>query len=612
MEDVSTLESDKASLEEKRKEEETLRQVSHEALEESKKASIAIAEQLNDETKRREGLEKELEKSNQDIGKLRSEISNLQQHQSQLEHSQANTSDSLNKLRNSLEEEQARAQKSQKDAVDTIHFLKEEREKLTRELEDLHRDLNSKNESSRLREQQYSLEREKIITDIRKQTEDNIRNELVQQARYRSLYKELHPEWDGAPPDVILSDWRQVKPDISSHRHYANPATTSMTALHGVPPVPGPSLPGQPERQPKPGDELTGTQLKAPVPTNGHLDGPNDIALLFTKFWWEQITGRIDFLRGSEQKVIYLQSGKPIDAYSNQPGDSLAHYLMRRGKLSRNQYLQAQPIPPRGTRTQAASLAEMGLLKPEELVACVSDHLREIVWSLFSWESGEFTYYFENPDGSELKTIPEDPRTLILEGIRRKYEYPRQTAVIGPSSTVMKWASGQPGTVPWLPSQFQDARILKRFDGKHTLSDIVLETGMPSDLIFPLAITLYTLGTLELRIRGTETSQVTMDPKIQSMEFSRIQNKLEEIRQADYFTILGLTPRATPFEIDAAFRQVMNDFSPSAFTPQTSEKEQGSMAEISRGIHEAYEVLKNDRLRMAYARNLPASQPSRH
>ena len=176
----------------------------------------------------------------------------------------------------------------------------------------------------------------------------------------------------------------------------------------------------------------------------------------------------------------------------------------------------------------------------------------------------------------------------------------------------MKWASGQPGTEPWLPSQFQDARILKRFDGKHTLSDIVLETGMPSDMIYPLAITLYTLGTLELRIRGTETSQVTMDPKIQSMEFSRIQNKLEEIRQADYFTILGLTPRATPFEIDAAFRQVMNDFSPTAFTPQTSEKEQGSMAEISRGIHEAYEVLKNDRLRMAYARNLPASQPSRH
>jgi hypothetical protein len=129
-------------------------------------------------------------------------------------------------------------------------------------------------------------------------------------------------------------------------------------------------------------------------------------------------TGVLSMVNAGIHKSVYFREGKVVFAASSVTQDRLGEVLLRGGKISADEYLRlASHI--RGGQRLGKALVEGGVLSPKDLWWAIEQQVREIVWSLFSWEDGYF--HFEENDRPEREKITVDlgVEKLIIEGIRR-------------------------------------------------------------------------------------------------------------------------------------------------------------------------------------------------
>jgi curved DNA-binding protein CbpA len=84
----------------------------------------------------------------------------------------------------------------------------------------------------------------------------------------------------------------------------------------------------------------------------------------------------------------------------------------------------------------------------------------------------------------------------------------------------------------------------------------------------------------------------------------RIAERHRQAREADYFTLLGLSRRCTGYEVRQAYERLARELQPGRF-PILSETDRARLEEIRQVAEEAFDVLREDALREAYARHLP-------
>jgi DnaJ-class molecular chaperone len=83
-----------------------------------------------------------------------------------------------------------------------------------------------------------------------------------------------------------------------------------------------------------------------------------------------------------------------------------------------------------------------------------------------------------------------------------------------------------------------------------------------------------------------------------------VREKLDQVRRADYFTILGLPRLCSPHEIREAAARLEGEFDAQRFAGYSEDGLADKLAEIQRVLREAREVLADDQLRAEYIRGL--------
>jgi hypothetical protein len=131
-----------------------------------------------------------------------------------------------------------------------------------------------------------------------------------------------------------------------------------------------------------------------------------------------QATGILSVVSGTARKSLYVKNGQVVFASSNLPSDRLGEVLIREGKISVEQYEASVKAISRGRR-QGKVLVEMGAISPKDLWGGVQDQVREIVYSMFLWEEGQFHFEESLLPEKERITVDLDITELILVGIRR-------------------------------------------------------------------------------------------------------------------------------------------------------------------------------------------------
>ena len=331
-----------------------------------------------------------------------------------------------------------------------------------------------------------------------------------------------------------------------------------------------------------------------------------DIATLLGELSRIEFTGRVTFRRPPAQKAIQFDRGKTVFACSNLPHDRMGDLLFREGKITREQHASSRVLVVESGRRMGETLVEMGFLKPRELGAVVRRHVEEIIFSLFAWDTGEFTVESGRESNAEKIRLSRSTVAIVFEGVRRKYSAARLRKQVPGNAGVRVADSVLFATVPRVADLTGgECQALEQMRLGATISESSEQAGVSMLAALQLAYCVVAIGAGRL-VRGGEDAvkaKMSLDTEI-TIDRQRILAKHALVMEADYFRLLGVRRDATAFEVLRAYEIACQEYSPDAFTSELQEEFQHELSEIREVLTEAYNVLRHDPLRTSYAANL--------
>ena len=362
-------------------------------------------------------------------------------------------------------------------------------------------------------------------------------------------------------------------------------------------------------------DETTGRRRSAVTgepPAKGDL-ADLDVASLLGRLLQSRFTGRVQLRRAAADKTVHFEDGRPIFATSNLPHDRMGDLLYREGKITREQQQRARDLVVESGRRMGEILVEMGFLKPRELLPAVRHHIEDILYSLFAWDSGEFAMSPGDPPGERIR-LTRHPAAIVLEGVRRKYGPELLESRLGsPAAVVAVRSSRQLGAIAAVADLSPPERaVMQKLDGERTL-ELVAEAAQVDHLVaLQLAFALVALGVAEVVDHGPAAADRATPVRSRALvgetdiaiDRQRVLAKYALVNEADYFTLLGVRRDATSFEIRRAYEAARRDYALVGFPLELQRELAGQLSEISQLIEEAYQVLRDERVRRSYQQNL--------
>lgn len=190
-------------------------------------------------------------------------------------------------------------------------------------------------------------------------------------------------------------------------------------------------------------------------------------------------TGCLVVVDGSEiQGQIFLDVGRvSYAAVSNRP-DRLGDMLVKSGRITQQQLEQAVAEQTRASGHQIGRiLVEAGRLERAELERFIRVQVEEVVYFLFTWTHGTFSFTSDRLPPHQSLLVPLDTESLLLEGARRVDEwsliqkkipsfdllYRRSRDTLGPAAEGLT---------------DEQKRILPLLDGTRDVTSIIDTTGM--------------------------------------------------------------------------------------------------------------------------------------
>jgi len=187
--------------------------------------------------------------------------------------------------------------------------------------------------------------------------------------------------------------------------------------------------------------------------------------LIFLKV--SQKTGVLSFVQTGVRKALFFLEGRVVFAASSLSQDRLGEVLLRGGKISADEYLRlSQRI--RGGQRLGKAMIESGVLAPRDLWWGIEQQVREIVWSLFTWEEGSFQFEESDRPRGEKITINLEVEALTVEGIRRISGTGTISNHFVPVDTILE-RTAKLSPVPLEP---YEEHVLRQVNGKKTVAEI--------------------------------------------------------------------------------------------------------------------------------------------
>lgn len=134
--------------------------------------------------------------------------------------------------------------------------------------------------------------------------------------------------------------------------------------------------------------------MSAKLQTTGDLR-EQDLTQVLMQLQEEKATGSLILQNRESIKSIHLKEGNIVYASSNFPGDRLGEVLLRLGRISPEQFHRSVELLRETGKQQGAILVEMGSITAKELFEGLKSQVREIIYSIFMWEEGQYRFMHE-------------------------------------------------------------------------------------------------------------------------------------------------------------------------------------------------------------------------
>jgi hypothetical protein len=247
--------------------------------------------------------------------------------------------------------------------------------------------------------------------------------------------------------------------------------------------------------------------------------------------------GVLTFRNGEATKTLFVEGGRVVFAASNNPDERLGEFLLVRGRLTAEHYLEASRRIRPGLRL-GAILVELGAIEPEDLIGTVEAQVKEVLLDLFSWRRGEYAFVMKDTDDS-MVTVNISTDSLILDGIRRSRSWHQVIQGIGSTDTVF-FPTGNTDVLYKLELTEEETEILHRVNGRATVDQICQVSYLSN---FETCRTLWALQVLGIIRRTVADDAARLDEGDQDrhreMDLEQIVEKFNQMFNRIYGFLKG-------------------------------------------------------------------------
>ena len=206
-------------------------------------------------------------------------------------------------------------------------------------------------------------------------------------------------------------------------------------------------------------------------------------------------SGKLVLRSGTLDRTIHWKEGEIVFASSNSNEHSLGQFLLRNGKITREQYEESKRRVTPQLR-HGKLLVQMGAISPKDLWWGVKNQVLEIIYSLFGWKAGEFAFFESAEELAQERIVLQiNTSSVIMEGIRRLDESERIREKIPNLDLIFAAVPGVTPDFRELDMSEAEIAIYNNIDGRLTVRQL---TGRSDLTEFEVTRILFQLLTARL------------------------------------------------------------------------------------------------------------------
>lgn len=190
-------------------------------------------------------------------------------------------------------------------------------------------------------------------------------------------------------------------------------------------------------------------------------------------------TGKLALCHDKLERALVWKEGEIVFAHSNSLEHSLGQFLLRNGKITQEQNDESRTrVTPQVRHGKV--LVQMGVISPKDLWWGVKHQVLDIIYSLFEWKDGSFSF-FEVPEdaaSSERIALQLNTSSVIMEGIRRLDETGRIREKITSTDLIFGKVPGAAPDFQELDMNETEIEIYNNIDGRLTVRELIGKSEM--------------------------------------------------------------------------------------------------------------------------------------
>ena len=347
---------------------------------------------------------------------------------------------------------------------------------------------------------------------------------------------------------------------------------------------------------------------------NGQLS-EQPLAELIREISAKSIGGRLQLQHDRVKAVIYFDKGELLYAASNLRQLRLREYLLKAGinEAALGRYDERQP-----DLEFARALTRDHLLSPAKAEQIQTRQVSDVIRLALSWPEGAWEFDQRSRLNENIQ-LTIDTRSLLLEAGRRTPTKFVTTRFRVPNELISP-AEAPTGSESLLPTE---VFLLSRLDRPTALNELIAVSGLNENETLVLV---YSLGLAGLLHRehwknsfGTQTPAAAAEPEPQpapepppeeqpASETRDVDSFLARLNNAQtHYEVLDVSDAASPAHMKKKYYELARHYHPDRFR-KTEPALLAQMESAFARVTQAYDTLRDDRLRANYDAKLKARQ----
>jgi hypothetical protein len=338
----------------------------------------------------------------------------------------------------------------------------------------------------------------------------------------------------------------------------------------------------------------------------GELES-NTLPNILRTFYLDKESGVVALSSDGVTKRMFLQKGDIVFAASTDPDDRLGEYLLRRGNITVEQYLESvKRITPE--KKQGAVLCELGYISDEELPDLVKGQVVHIVLSMFRWMRGTYSIDIMDALGGDAVFFNLHTADIILRGTRQINSWQRVFAAVGPPSTMLAKAKNADQVLYSLSLTDEESHVLAVVGQNATVADVCAMSYFSSFDTYRLLWGFLSVGCIEKvslagfprqeedeRIESLVTLYNQMFAHIYETLFQGVGERAEDLMAQALKDVEPQYPELfRNVYIDASGRVDVNQFHQNLFSCMTAQRFMLSMTALNELLYNLIFVVRRE------------------